>query len=189
MSKEKLATVACAALALASCSSGGVDDPLAAITTVPDSGETPQSGFLDDAASSDSVAPDPGPVADDQCRSDIIRLAVVVPQGWECRVLDAADGGGEGLTLVSAGGELNINIGTPSPFGPPCEVLGVCDQATAEVYSANFPNTTRISIGGSVTIWGQHATAEAEVVATKPGELTPEDIALITAVLDSVVTF
>ncbi|MEM8923399.1 MAG: hypothetical protein AAGD35_07830 [Actinomycetota bacterium] len=189
MSKEKLAVIACAMVALTACSSGGGDDPLAAITTVADGGEPPQSAFLDDTTASDSVAPDPGPLADDQCRSDIIRLAVVVPEGWECRALTAADGGGEGLTLVSVGSELNIVIGTPSPFGPPCEVLGVCDQAVSEVYSANFPNTTRITIGGSVTVWGQHATAGAEVVATKPGELTPEDTALISAVLDSVVTF
>lgn len=123
------------------------------------------------------------------CESSTVGLAFTAPDGWQCRVLDQATAGLDGFTLFAEGNQLNITLGTPSPFGPPCELLNMCEQATPQVFSANFPDTAAIDIGGTVTIWGNHASSEAELVITKPSALTDEDIALISAVLDSTVAF
>ncbi len=120
------------------------------------------------------------------CRSDVVGLAVTAPEGWRCRVLDQP-GALDGFTVFTDGNQLNITIGTPSPLGPPCEILGACDQAEAIALSDQYPDTHLFSLAGTVTIWGNHATADAELVITKPSALTDDDVDLIRAVLDSTV--
>lgn len=119
------------------------------------------------------------------CRSDVIGLAITAPEGWQCRVLDQPAAGQDGFTLFTEGNQLNITIGTASPYGTPCELLNLCDQALDELFSANFPDTQMIEVAGTVTIWGSHATKDAELIITKPSPLTDDEVALITQVLDS----
>ncbi|MEM9892118.1 MAG: hypothetical protein AAF962_14735 [Actinomycetota bacterium] len=121
------------------------------------------------------------------CRSDVVGLAVTAPDGWQCRVLDQPAAGQDGFTLFTEGNQLNITIGTASPYGTPCELLNMCDQALDEPFSANFPDTRMIEVAGTVTIWGTHASEDAELIITKPSALTTDEIALISRVLDSAV--
>ena len=104
-----------------------------------------------------------------------------------CRVLDQAQGGLDGFTLFTTGNELNITIGTPSPLGPPCEILQACDEAEAIALSDNFPDTMQFSIAGTVTIWGTYKNSDAELVITSLTALDAEDVAFVSTVLDSVV--
>lgn len=118
------------------------------------------------------------------CGSEVVGLAITAPDGWVCRVLDVALGGMDGFTLFTEGNELNITIGTPSPLAA-CEVLQACDTAEDITLSGQWPDTQRFEIAGTVTIWGRHATVEAEVIITKLTEITDEEYDLIRTVLDS----
>lgn len=113
-------------------------------------------------------------------------LRATAPVGWQCRVLDQPVGGQDGFTMFTEGNELNITIGTPSPFGPACELLQMCDAVEPIALSDNFPDTTLLSIAGTVTISGTHMSVDAELVITKVSALTPDEIQLIRDVLDSV---
>ena len=106
--------------------------------------------------------------------------------GWQCRVLDQPVGGQDGFTMFTEGNELNITIGTPSPFGPACELLQMCDAVEPIALSDNFPDTTLLDIAGTVTIYGTHTSVDAELVITKVSALTPDELQLIRDVLDSV---
>ncbi|MEL7157044.1 MAG: hypothetical protein AAFN30_10635 [Actinomycetota bacterium] len=121
------------------------------------------------------------------CESTTVGLAVTAPDGWRCRVLDQPAAGMDGFTLFTDGNQLNLTIGTASPFGPPCEVLNLCDQSTPISLSGNFPDTERIEIAGTVTIWGSHPATGAELIITKPSALTDDEVELISQVLDSAV--
>ena len=118
------------------------------------------------------------------CQSEVVGLAVTAPDGWVCRVLDVAIGGMDGFTLFTEGNELNITIGTPSPISA-CQVLNACDSAEEIALSDQWPGTQLFEIAGTVTIWGRHATADAEVVITKLSAVTDEEYDLIRTVLDS----
>lgn len=122
-----------------------------------------------------------------ECRSEVVGLAITAPEGWQCRVLDQPSAGQDGFTLFTEGNQLNITVGTASPYGTPCELLNMCDQALGESFSANFPDTQKIDVAGTVTIWGTHATEDAELIITKPSALTTDEITLISQVLDSTV--
>lgn len=121
------------------------------------------------------------------CRSDTVGLAITAPDGWQCRVLDQPVGGLDGFTLFTDGNQLNITIGTPSPFGSPCEALQACDSATPIALGGEFPDTMSISLAGAVLIWGTHKSVEAELVVTNTSALTDEQVSFITMVLDSTV--
>ncbi len=88
--------------------------------------------------------------------------------------------------MFTEGNELNITIGTPSPFGPACELLQMCDAVEPIELSDNFPDTTLLDIAGTVTISGTHASVDAELVITKVSALTTDELQLIRDVLDSV---
>ncbi len=155
----------------------GDDDDAAEITGNPD--------LPDDAAELLDDVDDVVSIGD--CSSEVVGLAVTAPDGWRCRVLDQSVGGLDGFTVFTDGNQLNITIGTPSPLGAPCDVLGLCDQAEPIELSDNFPDTMQLAIAGTVTIWGTHATTDAEVVITNLAELTPEELGLVRAILDSAV--
>lgn len=121
------------------------------------------------------------------CRSDTVGLAITAPDGWQCRVLDQPVGGLDGFTLFTEGNQLNITIGTPTPFGSPCEALQACDSATPIALSGEFPDTMSISLGGAIIIWGTHKSVEAELVVTNTSALTDEQVSFVTMVLDSTV--
>lgn len=121
------------------------------------------------------------------CRSDTVGLAITAPDGWQCRVLDQPVGGLDGFTLFTEGNQLNITIGTPTPFGSPCEALQACDSATPITLSGEFPDTMSISLGGAIIIWGTHKSVEAELVVTNTSALTDEQVSFVTMVLDSTV--
>lgn len=121
-----------------------------------------------------------------ECQSEVIGLAITPPDGYVCRVLDVAIGGMDGFTLFTEGNELNVTIGTPSPIAP-CEVLQACDSAEAIALSDEWPDTEIFEFAGTVTIWGSHATKDAEVIITKLSELTDDEFDLIMTVLDSTV--
>ena len=122
-----------------------------------------------------------------ECQSELVGLGMPAPDNWMCRVLDQAQGGLDGFTLFTTGNELNITIGTPSPLGPPCEILQACDEAEAIALSDNFPDTMQYSIAGTVTIWGTYKNSDAELVITSLTALDAEDVAFVSTVLDSVV--
>jgi hypothetical protein len=115
-------------------------------------------------------------------------LRATAPENWVCRVLDQPVGGQDGFTMFTEGNELNITIGTPSPFGPACELLQMCDAVEPIALSDNFPDTTLLDVAGTVTISGTHASVDAELVITKASALTPDELQLIMDVLDSVET-
>jgi hypothetical protein len=125
------------------------------------------------------------PIGD--CSSEAIGLAITTPDGWECVTLAQAVAGVDGFTLLNAGSDLNITLATPSPLGPPCELLGICGDAQPVELSENFPDTASVTFAGAVTIWGTHKSGAAEVVVTKASALTPEESSLVSAVLDSAV--
>ena len=120
------------------------------------------------------------------CQSEVIGLAITPPADYVCRVLDVSIGGIDGFTLFTEGNELNLTIGTPSPIAP-CEVLQACGSAENIALSDQWPDTQIFELAGTVTIWGSHATADAEVIITKLSELTDEELDLIMTVLDSTV--
>lgn len=117
---------------------------------------------------------------------EAVGLRATAPAGWQCRVLDQPVGGQDGFTMFTEGNELNITIGTPSPFGPACELLQMCDAVEPIALSDNFPDTTLLDIAGTVTIYGTHTSVDAELVITKVSALTPDELQLIRDVLDSV---
>jgi hypothetical protein len=124
-----------------------------------------------------------------ECQSDAVGLAMsVVPDGWQCRVLDAPVGGLDGFTLFQAGnpGGLEITIGTPSPFGPPCEMLQACDSAQSIDLGSTFDMQV-FEMAGVPLIFGTHKSVEAEAAVTTISALTEEQIEFVTTVLNGVV--
>lgn len=121
------------------------------------------------------------------CISETAGLAMsVVPDGWQCRVLDQAIGGLDGFTLFEPdGGDLEITVGTPTPLGPPCQVLQMCEDAEPIDLGAN--TTMSVIDFGVPIIYGTHDTVEAEIAVTTTSELSPEQIALVTEVLEGLV--
>ncbi|MGH1490435.1 MAG: hypothetical protein ACRBK7_13785 [Acidimicrobiales bacterium] len=143
------------------------------------------------------VAPDVAEALDEiddlvsigDCQSQVVGLAVGdVPDGWVCRVLDAPVAGLDGFTLFKSGnpGGLEITVGTPSPFGRPCEMLQACDGVEAIDLGANF-DTEIFEMAGVPFIFGTHKTIEAEVSVTSASALSDDDIEFITMVLDGLV--
>ncbi len=143
------------------------------------------------------VSPDAAEALDDiddivsigDCESEAVGLAMsFVPNEWQCRVLDAPIGDLDGFTLFKPGnpGGLEITIGTPSPFGPPCELLQACDGTEPIDLSSNF-DTTVFELGGVPFISGTHKTVEAEVVVTTTSPLSDSEREFVTSVLDGVV--
>ena len=141
--------------------------------------ELPQGGAIDALDQVEALGPD--------CASGAIGLGVTTPEGWECRVLAKPEAGIDGFTLLTEGSDLNITVATPSPLGPPCELLGICDGAEPIELSGNFPNTAAVTFTGAVTIWGAHHSVAAEVVVTKTSALTPDESSVVASVLDSAV--
>lgn len=122
------------------------------------------------------------------CESDTVGLAMTaVPDGWQCRVMDQAIGGLDGFTLFMPGepAGIEITLSTPSPFGPPCEILGGCDQAVGIDLGPNFD--IEVVDFGVPIVYGTHKTVDAEVAIVTFQALTTEDIAFITTVLSGVV--
>ncbi len=143
----------------------------------------------------EEVAPEAAEALDDiddivsigECSSDTVGLAMsVVPDGWQCRVLDAPVAGLDGFTLFEPGGPgLEITVGTPSPIGPPCQALQLCDEAEP----IDLGSTTVMSVVdfGVPIIYGTHATVDAEIVVTSFAPLTPDQVDLVTDVLEGLV--
>lgn len=123
------------------------------------------------------------------CRSELVGLEMTyIPDGWQCRVLDAPVGGLDGFSLFkpeNAGG-IEITIGTPSPIGPVCEVMQTCDQTQPLDLGANF-NVEFFEFGGIPFVFGTHVSVEAELAVTSASALSEDDLAFITMVLDGVV--
>lgn len=161
---------------------GSDDDDAAEITGNPD---LDLDDLPDDVAEALDDIDDIVSIGD--CSSDLVGLAVSAPEGWECRVLDQPLGDMDGFTLFTSGNELNITFGTPSPVGAPCELFQMCDDTQAIALSDNFPDTTLLSIAGTITIWGTHKNLEAEVLITNTTALTDAQIELVSSVLDSAV--
>lgn len=139
--------------------------------------------FPDDVA--DALTDIAGFVSIGDCEAAGLK-ATVVPEGWVCRVLDEPIAGQDGFTMFMEGNELNITITTPSPLGPPCELLQLCDTAEPIALSANFPDTTSLDVAGTVLIVGTHLSVDAELVITKLSALTPDEMELVMTVLDFV---
>ena len=122
------------------------------------------------------------------CESELVGLSMTAADGWQCRVLDQAVGGLDGFTMFPEGNDPNVTIGTPSPLGSPCDLLGaLCDGVAPVLLSDNFPDTMQFEIGGSVTIFGTYKDSDAELIITSFDALTDDEVALISAALDSVV--
>ena len=117
---------------------------------------------------------------------EAVGLRATAPEGWKCRVTDQTVPGMDGFTMFTEGNELNITITDPSPLGPACEILMMCDQAEPIALSDNFPDTTLLEMAGTVTISGTHASVDAELLITKLSALTDDEMQLIMDVLDSV---
>lgn len=123
------------------------------------------------------------------CESELVGLAMsFVPEGWECRVLDAPVAGMDGFTLFKAGnpGGVEITIGTPSPLGAPCELLQTCDGVEAIELGSNFEMSV-FEMAGVPFIYGTHKTVEAEATVTTATALSDAEIEFIATVLDGVV--
>jgi len=164
------------ALSLFAAACGGGNDPAGVPETVESNAVTAPD---DPAASVDGV------VSTGECFSEIIGLAITAPEGWQCRVLEQADAGMDGLALFTDGNGLNVLIATPSGLPHPCEVLGGCDDVLTVVLSDNFPDTVSFELSGTITITGTHKNVSAELVITKPSALTDAEIDLLGTLLDS----
>lgn len=113
-------------------------------------------------------------------------LMATPPETMQCRVLDNPGAGGlDGFSMFNPENDFNISLGTPSGIGSPCELLQACGDAMPIELSDNFPDTMILELFGTVTIWGYHATG-AELIVTKIGELSDEEIQILMDVLDSV---
>lgn len=143
------------------------------------------------------VAPDAAEALDDiddivsigDCESELVGLAMtVIPDDWLCRVLDAPVGGMDGFTLFDPANPsgLQITIGSPSPLGPPCEALQLCDEQRAIDLGATF-NMMVVEVAGVQFVYGNHESVEAEAVIVTATALSDEDLELVTEVLNGVV--
>ncbi len=63
--------------------------------------------------------------------------------------------------------------------------MQLCDSAETIQLSDQFPDTRLIELAGTVTIWGRHVSADAELIITKFSALTEEELTMIRTVLDS----
>jgi hypothetical protein len=113
-------------------------------------------------------------------------LRATAPEGWVCRVFDEPIGGMDGFTMFTQDTDLEISIATPMPFGTPCELLQACDTTEPIAVGGAFPDTTLMNFMGSITIHGAHVSVDAELVVTKATALTPDELDLVKAVVDSV---
>lgn len=123
-----------------------------------------------------------------ECASELLGIGFEAPEDWMCRVLDQAVGGLDGFTLFTEGNELNLTVGTPSPIEP-CEALQQCADAVPIALSDEWPGTMLLDVFGTVLIWGRHPVVDAELIITKFSELTDEEVAFISSVLDTTEVF
>jgi hypothetical protein len=104
--------------------------------------------------------------------------AVAPDDSWFCTVLDSPIPGFDGFTKKSPDSELDITFGSPSPFGA-CDGPGICENLTA-VDIPGFSDAMKFDqFGVAGGINGSHDEYGIELVVTKAGLLTDEEVALV----------
>ncbi len=129
------------------------------------------------------------------CESSSVGLALsFVPPNWSCRVVDVGVPGVEGFTLFADGASvgspglgIEITIGSLGSLPAPCEALERCDEVEPIDLGSTF-ETTMFDLADVPIISGRHTSIDADVSITAIEPLSPDDVAFITRILDSVVT-
>jgi hypothetical protein len=126
--------------------------------------------MTDDTAGVVSVGP---------CVVETLGVGLEAPDNFSCRLLDNPLPGFDGFTLFSEQSDVEISVMNSLPIGSPCELLaGLCENETP-VDIPGFSDAIQFEISGLGQMYGTHDEYEADLVVTKSGLFSDDDIRFI----------